>query len=310
MLVWLVDYDGKMENLALMKLSTFHKSRGDEVKLKSGDAFPELFEKPDRVYISCLYRWNRLGALRLAESWGNKSVVGGSGIDTITELPDKVECCLPDYSLYGFDRAIGFLSRGCIRDCPWCIVRRKEGKLKRVAKPWEIVNGFKEVIFLDNNHLALPGHCKDLEWLIENGIVVDFNQGTDARLINDENASLFASLKSGVPGGKIRLALDTVGQINAVSGAIEILGRSGIKSHNIFVYTLIGFDSLEGDIERLLFLWNKKVRVFPMGYRDLETGEEPATGWDRKLYKKYRRLICRMPFAESVWTDFKREVEC
>lgn len=309
MLVWLVDYDGKMENLALMKLSMYHKVLGDTVKLKFGNAFPELFEKPDLIYISCLFRWNCLGALRLAGTWGDKAVIGGSGVDIEKTLPEEVEAVCPDYSLYGRNRAIGFLSRGCIRNCPWCIVRKKEGKLRRVAKPWEIVNGFEDVVFLDNNHLALPDHCDDLRWLAENEIVTDFNQGTDARLITDENAALFAACKWGVPGGQtVRLALDHIGQIGAIGSAIKKLNSAGILSYKIFVYALIGYTGLKDDIERLMFLRNQGVSVFPMGYRNLITGEEPATGWDRRLYKKYRRLICRMPFAKSVWEDFMREV--
>jgi hypothetical protein len=313
-LIWLVDYDGKMENLALMRLSAYHKRIGDTVRLKQGDARPELFEMPDRVYISCVFRWNRRYALALADAWGSKAFFGGPGISYSSYLPPEVmnhhiNYVHPDYKLYGLDRAIGFISRGCPNSCPWCIVPRKEGELHRVASAEEIVGDKDEVVFLDNNFLALPDFHIDLEWLARQGTRCDFNQGLDARRVDALTARLLAKCNLHTPGGqKVRLACDSRGQIKAVERAVVNLKNVGIGPHSILVYCLIGFSSFESDIERLLFLHSLGVSTFPMGYRDNDTGLEPARGWDWKLYRKYRRLIIRMPFAGSVWDDFRREV--
>lgn len=306
MIVWLIDFDGKMENLALMRLSTWHKHFGDIVRLKFGDARPELFEQPDKVYISCLFRWHRRDALVLANAWGDKAKIGGTGVDIAKRLPLEIEACLPDYDLYGNDRAVGFLSRGCPNRCPWCVVWRKEGELHRMSTASELVNGHSEALFLDNNFLALPDHCIDLEWLAEQQIPIDFNQGLDARLITEENAPMLAACKwSAGP----RLACDTDGQIPAVDRAFELLIENGIAASRIFVFVLIGFVGLKSDVRRLLHLRQRWApNIFPMGFRDLETGLEPAKGWDRRLYNKYRRLICRMPRAKSVWNDFEQEI--
>lgn len=308
-IIWLVDFDGKMENLALMRLSTWHKQRGDTVRLKFGDTRPELFEQPDKVYISCLFRWHKRAALALAEAWNSKAEIGGTGVDIAKELPPEVAACPPDYDLYGNSRAIGFISRGCPNHCPWCVVWRKEGELHRVSTANELVNNHPEATFLDNNFLALPDHCVDLRWLVEQQIGVDFNQGLDARLITEENAKLLAQCRWITPGHQtVRLALDSVGQIQAVGHALDLLESAGLAAWKISIYALIGYSGLNSDIERLLFLRSRNVSVFPMGFRDLETGLEPARGWNRRRYKKYRRLICRMPHAQSVWDDFKREV--
>lgn len=308
MIVWLVGYDGKIENLALMRLSAYHKARGDTVRLKRGDAYPELFESPDLVYISCLFRWNRQRALNLAKAWNGRAIIGGTGVDIETLLPAYVGSRL-DYSLYGNDRAIGFISRGCIRKCPWCIVPGKEGGLKRIETARDIVGKRKEAIFLDNNFLALDDHLDDLVWLVDNNVAIDFNQGLDARLITPENAGLLAWCKWATPGHKtVRLALDFDSQIPAVDRAFRLLEREGIQPSSIFVYCLIGFSGLESDVKRLRFLRSWNASVFPMGYRDIETGEEPATGWEWRLYQKYRRLLCRMPHASLVWQDFEREL--
>jgi len=308
MIVWLVDYDGKIENLALMRLSGYHKGQGDTVRLKFGHATPELFETPDRVYISCLFRWNRAHALALADVWGGRAVIGGTGVDIKKQLPPEVKSS-PDYSLYGNDRAIGFISRGCIRRCPWCVVPEKEGKLHRVSTAAKIVRTRNEAIFLDNNFLALPDHHKDLEWLAKFQVGIDFNQANDARLITADNAKLLAECKWKANGSTVRISLDSVGTMPAVERALGHLKSAGMSLSRVFVFCLIGYSGLQSDVERLLFLRRFGVSVFPMGYRNLETGDEPANGWDLKLYKKYRRLICRMPRAASVWEDFERDVQ-
>jgi len=309
-LIWLVDYDGKIENLALMQLSAYHKKLGDTVRLKFGDAWPELFETPDKVYISCLFRWNQNAALQLIAAWNGKAEIGGTGISLEKTLPPAVlnhhlGYCQPDYTLYNNNRAIGFISRGCIRKCPWCVVPAKEGKLYRESTAQEIVGEHSTAIFLDNNFLALPDHYIDLEWLAKQQIKIDFNQGLDARLITKEVARLLANCRWLADP---RIALDSISQIKVVDQALTNLKAAGISPTRVFVFILIGFSDLESDIERLLFAHKWNVNAFPMGYRDLITGEEPAKGWDRELYNKYRRLIIRMPHAQSVWDDFEREL--
>ena len=300
-----MDFDGKMENLALMRLSTYHKQRGDSIALKFGAHPPELWDIPDQVYVSCLFRWNLGSATEYIEGWGNRVVAGGTGIDIHSTLSDEISVCCPDYSLYGRNRAVGFISRGCIRKCPWCVVWRKEGKLKRVSTAAEIANDFPSVVFLDNNFLALADHMDDLLYLRTSGIAVDFNQGLDARLVDDRNAKELAGLNW---TSCLRLALDSLSQKQSVENAVRLLKAYGLSPSKVMVYCLVGFDGVESDVERLLFLHSLGVNAFSMGFKDLETGNEPMTGWSHRLYKKYRRLICRLPQAKSVWEDFRREV--
>ena len=306
MRVTLCDFDGLMPNLALMRLSTFHKQRGDTVELWRGMLTPRLFGNPDRICVSCIFRWNRQRALNMQYHWDRELLYGGTGIDPLICLPAEVEECMPDYVLYpNHGYAIGFISRGCIRKCPWCVVPQKEGNIRREATAQEIVGEYRKAVFLDNNFLALPDREKDLEWLASNQITVDFNQGLDARLVDRDVAILLARCKW---EPAIRLALDSLGMIIPTTRAIEQLLLSDIPASKIRVYVLIGFAGIESDIERLLVIHNLGIAPFPMGFRDLETGEEPARGWDRTLYRKYRRLITRVPMASSVWDSFAREV--
>jgi hypothetical protein len=305
MTVYLIDFDGKIENLALMRLSAYWKIQGALVRLFKGGERPNLFEQPDKVFISCIFRWNHDKVLDLEKEWNGKAEIGGTGVNITKELPPDVAACQPDFTLYHSTRAIGFISRGCFRNCPWCVVPKKEGNIHRVSTAEEITGEFTESIFIDNNFLALPDHSKDLKWLAEHNIKIDFNQGLDARLITQKNAELLSACKW-LRGP--RISLDSLHQIPSAENALSLLEKAGCPSRKVTVFILIGFDSIKSDITRLLKAHEWNTNVFPMGYRDLRTGKEPANGWPLKLYKKYRRLITRMPHSKSVWNSFKQEV--
>jgi hypothetical protein len=297
MRVALLDLDGKMENLALMRLSTYYKEMGDEVSLARLRGKVSCSVEADAVFVSCLFSWNKSKANFLRRKLG--ATVGGTGHNLEATVPD-VE---PDYSLYGQDRAVGFISRGCGNRCPWCVVWRKEGGLHRVSTAESIVGARKEAIFLDNNFLALPDHMNDLEWLASSRVPFDFNQGLDAAFVTPENAALLKQCR--LP--RIRLALDSVDRIPIVERAVRILKGAGFSRWSISVYVLMGFAGLKSDLRRLFALREMGVDVFPMGFRDLKTGSEPMRGWNPSLYRKYKRLLTRLPQSTEIWGELERE---
>lgn len=199
MRVLLVDADSIIPNLALMKLSRYHHERGDEVdllKLKI-PYFPtrkhEIKTIPDtydKIYCSVVFQ----GTMDWIKSEGDV-VFGGSGYDLHVTLPDKIENLPPDYSVYPEDdKAYGFISRGCIRHCPFCIVPEKEGKLRQVAEIDDVAVRHV-VVLLDNNFLALPNHKELLQDMASRDNVWEFSQGLDVRLLDEENAQLLGKLK-------------------------------------------------------------------------------------------------------------------
>ena len=133
--ILLIDVDSKIPNLALMKLSAWHKERGDNVALLRGSQV-ELGDKPDKIYASIIYKKNRHSLDYLIAQCPDIIDIGGSGYDLKKELPPVIEAMRPDYSLYPeCDYSIGFASRGCIRHCHFCIVHDKEGYFRRVQHP-------------------------------------------------------------------------------------------------------------------------------------------------------------------------------
>ena len=189
MKVGLVDVDGtKFPNLVLMKLSAWHKRQGDSVHLLRPDDVlmgGDLFGGYDKLYAACVFTENAKTAQRL-ESIGAQ--VGGTGTYHTRTLPHEIEHIYPDYALYGDTKtAYGFLTRGCPRACPFCIVAGKEGKESRkVADLSEFWSGERYIKLLDPNLLAAREHMELLGQLAESGAWTDFTQGIDARLLTAE----------------------------------------------------------------------------------------------------------------------------
>jgi hypothetical protein len=134
MRIGLLDLDRTgFPNVALMKLSAWHKAHGHDTELIRGDRWLLHVLMFDYVYASVVFTWNRHKGEAL-RALGVE--VGGSGMDLKNTLPADVEAMRPDYSLYGIDYGVGYLMRGCIwtnENCPACIVPRKEGKPREVA---------------------------------------------------------------------------------------------------------------------------------------------------------------------------------
>ena len=148
MKIGLVSVDGhNFPNLALMKLSAWHKQQGDIVEWAS-----PILDDYDRVYMSKVFTFTP----DCLDIYHCDVVRGGTGYkDYDTVLPDNVEHICPDYSLYGnTTTAYGFLTRGCVNKCPWCVVPNKEGYIRPNADIDEFIDNRKEAVLLDNNVLA------------------------------------------------------------------------------------------------------------------------------------------------------------
>lgn len=187
--IGLIDVDGhNFPNLALMKISSWHKQQGNNVEWVDA-----LVGNYDRVYMSKVFTFtdDYVWPINATEV-----VRGGTGYNLHNKLDYEIEHAYPDYSLYGVKEAYGYLTRGCPRGCDFCIVAEKEGKVsEKVADLKEFWNGQKEIKLLDPNILA----CKDwkelLQQLIDSKAYVDFTQGLDIRLMTPQKAEMLNQIK-------------------------------------------------------------------------------------------------------------------
>lgn len=197
MKIGLIDVDGhNFPNLTLMRISAYHKAQGDQVEWWWSD-----FIHYDIVYMSKIF--SDAYTKDVPEPINaDKAIKGGTGycISLVNgvevfdkskneELPPEIEKMFPDYSLYPqFDFAVSMTSRGCPRGCSFCHVAAKEGRCSvKVADVSDFWNGQKEIRILDPNITACKEKRDLMRQYIETGAILDFTQGLDIRLLNDDD---------------------------------------------------------------------------------------------------------------------------
>lgn len=256
----------RFPNLPLMKLSAWHRAQGDTVErfiALANDSY-------DRVYSSKVFSFTA------EEPNLPRGVIrGGTGYGSGPDLPDEIEHIMPDYSLYpAFQASLGFVTRGCIRSCSWCVVPGKEGKIHAHAELEEFLRpGCRDVVLMDNNILAHEHGIAQLERTITLNLRIDCNQGLDARLIAADDA--LAHLLSRVHWLKsIRLACDHKSQMLAVERTVTAIRRHGGKKYNFSCYVLV--KDVPDALERIEFLRALGVEPFAQPYREPGSKSVPA----------------------------------
>lgn len=249
--VLLIDIDSKIPNLALKKVERYYLDKGAEIIWD----MPLFAEWADVIYVSCIFSWNRDKCVEW-ESYPH-SWIGGTGYDLDMTLQEEIENIKPHISL-------GFTTRGCIRQCEFCVVPEKEGGIRIVGSLMDLWDGSSNLVtILDNNILAVPHHfmaiCQQAQ---ERRLRLDFNQGLDHRLLTDDIA---AEMKKTRHKEEWRFAFDHPDMIDGIKDAIGTLARHGIK--RTFWYVLVGYNTtLDEDLFRLNYLRVKKQTVFVQRY--------------------------------------------
>ena len=248
MKIGIIDVDShRWPNLCLMKLSAWHKAQGDSVEWWTLEGRYDLVYKSrvfTDLYSKDTYTVNNADLV----------ICGGTGYGLATKLPDGVEHAMPDYSIYPQfpDTAYGFLTRGCPRHCPFCVVSEKEGhRSVKTADLAEFWDGQRHVKLLDANLLACPDHEELLEQLAKSRACVDFTQGLDCRLLKEADIEAINRIRL----KEIHFAWDSVADSGAVlDGLRRYANRARHKPHGYFasVYVLTNYGTThEQDLFRV-----------------------------------------------------------
>lgn len=248
MRVGLIDVDShNYPNLPLMKLSAWHKSKGDSVEW-----YQPLFSgHMDIVYMSKVFSFtpdyeyyiDAEKVVRGGTGYAISLVDGKEIYDKSKDIPlaEEIEHIYPDYSLYPEqtkDTAYGFLTRGCPRGCSFCHVAPKEGQCShKVADLSEFWNGQKHIVLCDPNLLACPDWRGLLQQLIDSKARVNFNQGLDIRVMTEEKAEMLSQIKLDA----IHFAWDRYEDKELIESKFEAFRKhSTVHPHHLQVYVLCG----------------------------------------------------------------------
>ena len=315
--IGLIDVDGhNFPNLPLMKISAYHKSKGDSVEWYE-PLFHSMGEPFDKVYMSKVFSFTPdylyfVNAKEISKGGSGYciSLIDGKEVfdkSKDIDLPYEIEHIYPDYSLYPEqtkDTAYGFFTRGCPRGCDFCHVKAKEGlKSYKVADLSEFWNGQKNIVLCDPNILA----CKDwkplLQQLIDSKAWIDINQGLDIRLMTEEKAEMIKQLKI----KELHFAWDRYEDKDIVVPKFKMFKElTGIDIRKLIVFVLCGDREkrvLETDLERIYTLRDMGFWAYVMLYdkENIPKGHE--------LRKLQRWVNNRFIFARcNTFEEYKKGV--
>lgn len=284
-MIGLIDIDSKIPNLALMKLSNYYKSLGEQVE------FVQVGIKYEKIFASAIFTRSYNECFKLTELYGDKVEIGGTGWDIHKELEPQIEKIKPDYDLYSANEiasrmkgigtkehklkkateivnaGMGFTSRGCVRNCGFCFVPKKEGSFKNVAEIKDLINPRSNVLILHDNNITADPYCIDkLHEIRDRKLIVDINQGCDVRLMTEDIAKAMSEVKH---LRSIHYAWDLMGYEKQVIDGIKTLSKY-IKPYRHMCFMLVGFNtSFEEDMYRFHKLTELKVDPFVMIYNQI-----------------------------------------
>jgi len=305
-------YSNPYPPLGLLKISTWHRRKGDDVQLikdMSYAPFKRLKNHYDILYITSLFTYQARYVIEAVNYYQNKFPksqirIGGimatlipgyikdrTGLQPHIGLFWDAENCPPDYSWYPeLPYSISFTTRGCPRKCLFCAVRKHEPEFY-VKENWpeDIDLAKKKIIFWDNNWLHSPNFEKDIKRLKKFqkvGITaIDFNQGLDCRLFDEDKIKLLSSLNI----KPLRLAFDNSSEDGYIQKAIKLAQKYGFK--DIRVYVLYNSEYDDDTPEYFYYRINEINKLgalaYPMRYRPINTinGRYISNKWDRRLLR-------------------------
>ena len=305
--VRITQLDGKLPNLALMKLSGWHKILGDCVTF-SKSIEPDLFEpRHDLVYGSAIFKWSA-GKVKMFQDRWPGAVVAGTGTDsnlTVESITGQ-DFFGMDYDIYPwFKPSIGFTQRGCRLKCSFCVVPGKEGRVREastISQIWRGAGHPKKLHLLDNDFFGQPHWRARCDEILEGDFSVCLNQGINTRLIHREGAQVLAQMKYSddqFTRRRLYTAWDNRKDEEIFMRGINLLMEAGIRPRAIMVYFLCGYwpgETMEDIFYRFDKMKAMGLMPYPMVYDNSNI-----------LMKKFQRWVIRRYHEIVPWEEYQQK---
>lgn len=302
-MIGIYDVDSTIPNLALMKISAYHKAHGDSVEMYA----PIFAERYEKVYASKVFSFSDGSMLR-----PEIMEIGGTGWNLQKMLPDEIEQMRPDYSLYDYPHNIGFTMRGCRLKCSFCVVPEKEGGPKPYNTIEEIWTQRSSdfIVLLDNDFFGNPQWSERIEELRELGLRVNFSQGINIRNLRPEQAAALASVNFRNLSGsykQVHFAWDDPRHEKLIHRGIALCVEAGIKTYQMAFYVLIGYHSTEEeDLHRVETLRGYGCDPYAMPYDKRDPYQAKFSRWvnHKAIFNvvpwlEYRDGVKKVPIPEG-----------
>jgi hypothetical protein len=319
--VLLIQCDGPLPNLALMRLSTWHKRKGDTVALiRNLEHYSSMFFSPDTVYSSSIFEYSKPVRDRVYKEFP-EAIVGGDGYfplwknliqigkgvgsnlrSVITDVdPETIQ---PDYSHYpSFTSSLGYSQRGCRLDCAFCRMKTREGDAHSVSSInalWRGEGFPKNIHLLDNDFFGQSEWKEKIREAEAGRFRISFNQGINVRLITHEQARLLAETRlyydDSFKQHRLYTAWDNLHDERIFKESMRTITDAGIPAKHLMVYMLIGFRKGETE-EEILYRFNELLALGCLPY--------PMV-FDRtnKRLCDFQRWVLRRYYQVCSWKEY------
>lgn len=286
MKIGIINIEPKIFNTALMQIASYHRARGDTVEWWS----PLTDKQFDHVYCSSLFDYTDKSEVP------ERAICGGTGFDITSMLSKDMEVCEFDYSIYPKCKtSFVWFSKGCNRNCPWCVVPQKEGEFHLVKRKQLNPKG-RYITIMDNDFFANPDWENVISWL--GSMPVDI-QGIDARLLTEEKCKALSGLRRWEKK-QFKIAWDNPKE-NLEPKLRKII--KWIKPYKLMCYVLIGYNSTEEqDLHRIETLRGLHIDPFVMPFDKKDLYQKAIARWvnDKAIFNKENPRI--------RWVDYKQRV--
>lgn len=337
------DYIIRYPNLALMKFSTYYKSLGYEVQYIKGERL--ISPHPEIILISTMFTYYAKQTIRCISFYksyypNSKIRVGGISASLIPEYIEKntgikpeigcldwLDRITPDYGLLDpiikespyvekwRDFSILFSTRGCQRNCHFCAVHQLEPKNKIIDNWKDHIDLKRHKIMLQDNNITATSieHYKDvMNFIIKNKLRACFNNGFDARILNDEQIYYLTKIKW--CSGGLRVAFDNMSEDKHVQNVIKKILKAGISRCAFLVFCLFNFeDTFEEAMYRHQEIADLDVRPYPQPYIPLNWLDKSkpyiSKNWTRELAYEFRQYwILAGRYKNITFTEYLKSI--